>query len=393
MTTRRRRRAEKEGIRWRRGKWQAYVKVDGTQYPKTFPALTPVAEMQQWRRDEIIRRTGATVAPVDGSFADDVQTYLRLIVPRDAAPHLELWLQALGRDRPRRSITEEDITRVLNQWRTEPPPAPPRDGKPHGRPPVDPRGFLSLETIRKRKTSLQSFFERMNKGHGRNPAKEAVLPQRLPEGEARSLDFLVIERALAAMPTYQHGAVSLAKIRARVIAYTALPPKMLQQVKAHDLSIVAGTLRVMARHKGAGVGESTIHLNEEALAAFRDFHAANAYGRFRVQTVNQSFKRGARRAGLDPRAVHLYDLRHSYLTEVYRITRDHATVARLGLHAPGSRITARYTRGANAEVDAAAVEAFSERLARRRREALKPAPKGLKKGLRVSAKGVRIYNA
>jgi integrase len=254
-------------------------------------------------------------------------------------------------------------------------PPPPRDGKPHGRPPVDPSGFLSIETIRKRRTTLQSFFARMNKGQGRNPAKEAELPKRLPEGDARSLDFLTIERVVAAMPTAQHGARSLAKIRARVIAYTGLPPKMLMQVQEPHLSLVAGTLRVMKRQKGTGVGECTIHLNEEALAAFRDFHAADAYGGFHVETVNIAFKRAAKRAGLDPRAVHLYDLRHSYLTEMYRITRDHATVARLGLHAPGSRTTARYTSGAHAEVDAAAVDAFSAALARRRREALKPARK------------------
>jgi hypothetical protein len=62
-------------------------------------------------------------------------------------------------------------------------------------------------------------------------------------------------------------------------------------------------------------------------------------------------------------------LRHSYLNEVYRVTHDLATVARLALHKPGSPITARYAAGANEDVDAAAQEAFSAALARRRQVA------------------------
>jgi hypothetical protein len=126
------------------------VKVDGTQYPKTFPALATFEEMQQWRRDEITRRSGAIVTAVAGSFADDVQAYLRLTAAspsKDRAAHLELWLHALGRDQPRRSITVEQVQMVLNKWCTEPPP--PRPATPTARTPARRSGgLLSVETVR-----------------------------------------------------------------------------------------------------------------------------------------------------------------------------------------------------------------------------------------------------
>jgi hypothetical protein len=67
-------------------------------------------------------------------------------------------------------------------------------------------------------------------------------------------------------------------------------------------------------------------------------------------------------------------LRHSFLSQVYRVTKDLATVGRLGLHAEGSVTPARYAKGANAEVDLAAVEAFETVLAHQRQISLKVAP-------------------
>jgi integrase len=394
MTTRRRRHAT-VGIRWRRGKRQGFVKVHGTQYVKTFSALATDEEIQTWRTDTIKQYDGAGAAPVAGSFADDVAIYLKRIAAKrtakQIAAHLELWLQALGRDRPIQSITDDEIGAVLITWQLEPVPPPPTStpGPRRGRPPVDPSGVLHVETIRKRRTTLQSFFRSMTRGKS-NPVKLATLPPRITDDEPRSIDFLAIERALAAMPTYRDtkkGApreLNLAKIRATVIAYTGLPPGMLMQVTRSTLDLGAGTVRVAARGKGRGVGARTIRLNEDALIAFRAFDAADAYGWFAGGAVNVSFKRAAKRVGLDPRVVHLYDLRHSYLTEVYRVTRDLATVARLGLHKEGSPITARYARGANVDVDTAAVEAFSAALARRR-----PLAPAAATGTKVSAKGVR----
>jgi integrase len=156
------------------------------------------------------------------------------------------------------------------------------------------------------------------------------------------------------------------------------------------VDLVAGTVRIARRAKGAGVEARTLPLTDDARAAFADFHRAQAYGPFATESLNQTFKRGCARIGLDPTTVHLYDVRHSYLTEVYRVTHDLATVGRLGLHAPGSPVTARYALGANDEVDRAAVEAFTARLAEQRRGALKVAAPGATAAKKLPGKVARI---
>jgi site-specific recombinase XerD len=335
--------------------------VRGTLHNKQFPLDTPIAEMREWRQEQV-ERFGGEPTPA-GSLAADVDTYLARVTAMPSfaqrQAHLALWLTALGRDRTRRSITTDEIDVVLQGWLET----------------------LAPGTVRKRRTALQSFFVKLNGKKSRlvNPVKGSENPKE-PKPEARGLDYLVLERAIAAMPDQRDTKkglpprVNLAKVVARVIAYTGIPPGLLNRVRPHDLVLVApGSVHVPARTKGAGVEARTLPLTPDGLAALQAFHAAHAYGRV-PQTVNRSFKRGCRRAGLDPKAVRLYDLRHSFLAQLYRVTRDLATVGRLGLHAEGSTITARYAKGANEEVDAAATAAFSAALAAQRQRALPAAP-------------------
>ena len=355
-----------KGIRRRGRAWQAYVHVNGKQVTMTFPDGTSFEEMRAWIAD---RKTTRTAPSAAGSFGAEIQTYLSRISAmtsyKQRVAHLELWADALGRDRPIHSITTAEIDRVLQDWLrvpTSPPPGMP--GRPSG------AQGLGPATVRKRRTALQSFFTKMYGSDPRfmNPVKGAHQPMP-PKVEARALDYAMIERIIAAMPDYQDakpGAIrlrSLARLRVRVIAHTGLPPGILKRIRPGDLDLVAGTLRVVARHKGAGVEPRTLPLSAPALAALRDFHEAQAYGNFATSSVNVSFKRACALVGLDPTTVHLYDLRHSFLTMLYRQTRDLATVARLGLHAEGSPITARYAKGANDEVDRAAIETLNTALA------------------------------
>lgn len=350
-----------KGIRRRRNKWAVNVRVNGHLYWTTFPLDTPLQEMKEWREEQVEKFGGER--SVAGGFGADIQTYLARVsaMPsyKQRAAHLELWAQALGRDRPRRTITAEEIDLVLQEWLET----------------------LAPATVRKRRTALQSFFAKMNGKKSRlvNPVKGSENPKP-PKAEARGLDYLAIERAIAAMPDQRDTKKSLpprvnqSKIRARVLAYSGLPPGLLKKIQPHDLQLTVGTVRIAPRLKGSGVEARTLPLIPEALEAFKEFHAANCYGAFATESLNRSFKRGCKKAGLDPATVHLYDLRHSFLSQVYRVTRDLATVGRLGLHAEGSKATARYAKGANQEVDQAATEAFAAALAKQRQLALKPAP-------------------
>lgn len=350
-----------KGIRRRRNSWEVNVRVNGHLYTDTFPITTPVQEMKAWREEQVEKFGGARTTA--GSFAADIETYLGRVTAmpsyKQRAAHLELWAQALGRDRPRRTITADEVDVVLQDWLKT----------------------LAPGTVRKRRTALQSFFVTLNGKKSRlvNPVKGSANPKE-PKPEARDIDYLAIERALAAMPAQRDTKkglpprVNQSKIRARVIAYSGIPPGLLKTIQPRDLQLTAATVRIVPRSKGAGVEARTIPLNAEALAAFTDFHTANCYGSFATESLNRSFKRGCRRAGLDPATVHLYDLRHSFLSQVYRVTRDLATVGRLGLHAAGSNATARYAKGANRVVDVAATAAFSAALATQRETAAQTQP-------------------
>lgn len=350
-----------KGIRRRRHAWEVNVRVNGHLYTSTFPLTTPVQEMKDWREEQVEKYGGERTT--SGSFGADIETYLARVsaMPtiKQRTAHLHLWARELGRDRPRRTITAEEIDLVLQAWLET----------------------LEPATVRKRRTALLSFFVKMNGRKSRlpNPVKGSDNPTE-PKAEARSIDYLLIANAIAAMPATRdvkkglHRPASLSPIRARVLAYTGLPPGLLKQVQPTDLQFTAGTLRVVPRHKGAGVEARTLPLTAEGLAAFKAFHAANAYGNFATESLNRSFKRGCKRVGLDPTRVHLYDLRHSFLTQLYQVTRDLATVGRLGLHAEGSKATARYAKGANLAVDTAAAAALNQALATARQLSLKLAP-------------------
>jgi hypothetical protein len=378
---------KEKGMRLRSGNWTLTIRVNGQLYTTTMPGETPIETRRQWLRDQ--RTANAPPpAPPGGSLWDDIQQHLAR--PRIAnlptigqrAAHLTLWATALGRERTRDSIQPREIEAIAEDWRSTPTnqPDPARRGR-RGRPSA-PTG-LGPSTVRKRLRHLSLFFKERNGEAGANPVRGLLKAHREPKAEARSIDYAIIEQALALMPATriegsrqgpQRLVVNLAPIRARVIAYTGIPPALLMQLQPRDLVLTApGRVRVPPRKKGDGVEARTLKLAPQGLAAFQAFHAANAYGRFATSALNMSLKRALRRAGVTT-SLHLYDLRHSWLTEVYRVTRDEATVGRLGLHAEGSPMTARYTRGAHDDVDAAAVEAVGAALIGRQREQIKPVP-------------------
>lgn len=350
------------GRRRRGNKWTAYVDTPAGQITKTFAIDTPQDEIDAWRADQI--KTHGLQVPAAESLAAAVATYERrrasLPTLKQRLAHLAIWRHELGGARSLRSVTSGEIETILESWAA---------------------AGLAPATVKKRRTALQSLFVALFGKRGFNPVRATPIPKE-PKAEARQIPRDAIERAIAAMPRYRStkpGAppvLSLAPLRAQVLATTGLPPGLLKRVQPHDLVLVAPcSVRVGGRHKGGGVEARTIPLTAAGADAFRAFHAAQAYGPFATQSLNRAFQKGCKAAGLDPRAVHLYDLRHSFLTDLYRATRDLATVARFALHAADSKMTARYAQGANRDVDQAAAAALDATWQTSRRGALKTAPK------------------
>jgi len=345
-----------KNIRHHHGGWQAYTEIHGKTYAKAFPLTEPVSNMREWIDTTRKQHKPAPAGP-KGSFGQDIAEYKKRIkaMPtyKQKAAHLELWARALGRDRPRRTITATEIDAVMQRWLSTP------SKTTKGRP-TRGRG-LDPQTVRKRRTSLLSLFVTLDGKDAANPVRATRNPKP-PKPEVRGADYRTIARILEQIPTYrdtlkgQPKKLSLTKLRIAVLAYTGLPPGLLATIRAGDVHLKAGVVRVAQRHKGAGVEARTLPLTPQGIEAFMAFHAAGAYGKFAVSPVNVSFKRACRRAHVT--GLTLYDLRHSFGAQMYRATRDLKTVARFLLHADGSTQTARYAKAADAEVDVAAAAAF-----------------------------------
>lgn len=324
-----------KNIRPWKGGWQAYTEIQGRTRSKSFPITTTVETMRAWITTQ--RDTYAPAPVTSGSFAADVREYLTrvtaLVTYRQRSTHLARWVQALGGDRPRASITSADIDRVLQAWLLE---------------------GLAPGTVIKRRMGLLALWHTLDGRDAPNPVRASAAP-RAPKPEARGLPYDVIARILAAMPD------SLGKRRITVLAWTGLPPGLLAQVQVNDLNLTAGTLRVRPRRKGAGVEARTLPLLPQAVAAFRAFDQAHAYGPYSLPSLNQVFVRACRRTVPPVPGVSLYDLRHSFGAMLYRVTKDLATVARFLLHSSVA-MSARYAQGAMLEVDRAAAQLAGQTL-------------------------------
>jgi integrase len=333
-----------KGIRRRRGGWRVTVRVRGHLYTKQFPIDKPIPEMRAWREQQIDLHGGRQ--RLSGSLRGDVETFLakpeiaaQPYVGQTAA-HLKLWIAALGGDRPRVDVTRDEIEAVLQRWLKT----------------------LAEPTVYHRRSALLSVFATLDGAGAANPVKDTTCPKSwIPRDQ--SVPFPTLLRILAAMPDARFvkkgvRQPSAAKLVAAVLLHTGWRGVDLLAVRRSHVHWAAASVEMPASDKGEGAPPWTSQLTPDGLEALRAFDAAHLYGAFSESAVSHSFKRAARRVEGPDTPIHLYSLRHSVGADVHRETRDLATVGRLLGHVPGSRATAQYAIGANAEVDRAAVAAL-----------------------------------
>lgn len=340
------RRRHPKNIRPWKGGWQTYGEVNGQPFPsKSWPRTATNEEMREWVDQQ--KRQWKTAGPARGSFAADVADYLTRISAlscyKQFARYLEDWLDALGRTRPRRTITATEIDQTMQQWEA--------DG-------------VQSPTLRKRRTVLMSLWNRLDGKDAPNPLRAARTPP-AHKPEARGMPYETIGTIIDALPERTPKQCAR-KRRLSVLAFTGIPPGILATVTPADLSLNAGTVRVKPRRKGRGVEARTLPLIPDGLAAFKAFHEAGDYGPFREDDLNRAFKKAA--SSVDVEGVTVYDLRHSFAAALYKATKDLDTVARFLQHS-SIALTQRYAKGAFGEVDKAAALALGRNLS------LKPVPK------------------
>jgi len=348
------------GVRIKGRQWEVSRQVAGKLCIAMMPIeSTAAALIAEWEQ----LKTAAPKAAEAGTLPAAIATFKLQITAMPSygatARELDRWVAELdAADRDPASITADDIAIVLNRWKI--PVARPAGLKGRWAPVPDPGS-----TVIKRLSALSRFYSVMFPAL---PNPIDALGDRRPKAkgaEVRGVPIDVLVRIIAAMPdtfgrSRKPGArLSLAKIRATAMAYTGLDPIQLKELKPNDVILGpdAGTVRSY-RRKGDGVVIDTIPLTGPGLAAMRAFVAADAFGTFNTTVVYRAVVLAAAKAGIPRGTFRTKDLRHSFGSHLYTVCGDQATVGRFLFHAPGSKMTARYTRSANRVVNEAAAAAF-----------------------------------
>jgi integrase len=326
----------------------ATVKVGKLQREKRYSLDTSLKTMKGWQDETRVALRKLAPTAARGTFAADAAKYLQAVATmptfKEREKHIALWTAEFGQ-RARHTIKTVDVDVVLSKWLTA--------GK-------------SPSAVRNRRTALHSLFSTLDAGvtGASNPVSGALLP-RLPEPTARAISYAQIERILAAMPDVGQGlsgkardSASKTKARLEVIAYTGLPHALLKALTRDMVDWQQGLLSVPARHKGGGVKRRTLPLTADGLAALRRFDALECWGTFSNSSMLKSFRRACKAANVKP-MPRVYDLRHSFATETYRLTGDAKATAQLLMHSENSHMMDRYTIGGVQPRVLVAVDAFN----------------------------------
>lgn len=267
---------------------------------------------------ERLKAERATVA--SNTFAHDVERYLKTISSsshrRNSRGYLAHW--QVFNDRDRHAITDIEVRQRFAEIDKAP------------------------STKNHIRHALIHFYRTLNGPTGYNPA--LVLKKVREEyDDARALPYDAIEKIFGKLQP------SPSKARLMVMAYTGLPQSLIARLEPKDLHLDQARVWVKPRRKGKGAPGRMLPLSPAGVTALKEFQRLNAFGTFQNKQLARTFNHGATLAGVVlPTTARPYDLRHSFLTEVYRQSGDLHAVSELGIHATLEQ-TKRYAKGAASE--------------------------------------------
>lgn len=278
----------------------ATVKVHGKQKEQRFPVGTSLTFIAAWRqrtRDDLLDET-----PVEpsGSFAQDLERYLRRAVSRPGfkadRAHLRAWLPQIG-PLERRRVRSTHVTVALQAWTA---------------------ANVSPRTIRHRLRVLKALWVALDGPHAPHPTLGVPLP-RVPAPHPVAVSWSMVQRvakslARGARGKKAHGPLKTIapvkypepkKTRARflVLATTGQRPTQVMRAVRTDVDLKRRIWFVRAAKGGTGIA---LPLSDPMILAWQAFIAADAWGTYDTR----SFVALLRRHGW-PKGIRPYALRHT----------------------------------------------------------------------------------
>lgn len=291
MPRKAKRRTLAKGVYFDGASLELRVTIGGTIITKRLPGDTPVAEAIAVRKRLVARAHTEHPQPARHTLAADIPRYLRLqthlVSYTSRKAILAHWADRLG-DRPRHRITAHDVLAARVAWLA---------------------GGTAPKTINHRTAVLGHLYAVLDGTQASTPVDE-VAPLHVPRTPIHRVTDDVI---LAVDAELQHkareatgnrkfdGQKTLA--RYRVLVSTGRRPSEVMRAQPLDVNLEQ---RVWVVRDGKGGWSPGLYLNDDMLAAWTLFAAADAWGDFSVS----SYAKVLRRAGW-PAGVRPYNARHS----------------------------------------------------------------------------------
>jgi site-specific recombinase XerD len=263
-------------------------RAHGRQKEKRFPLDAPLETVKAWRTRTIGQLADvSTVETGRGSFVRDVVRFLKTRRSRASfksdRAHLRPWVHRF-KHRSRWAIAREDVQTAVSEWEAA--------------------GYSPKE-IRHRVRILRQLFHALDGSHAATPCDDLSLPAIVKARPVSVTDALVRDVALELRRHEITRRLRNAKTRARylVLATTGQRPAQLRRALPMDVHL---DRRVWFVRPAKGDAGTIVYLNDDMIAAWTLFIAAQAWGSY----DGRSFVKTLRRAGW-PTGIRPYNLRHT----------------------------------------------------------------------------------
>lgn len=340
--------------------WRVYVSRHGKLKPVRFKPDATIEELVHFRdafkleskRLRLARKRAEGPQP-RGRFADDAKRYLALNVVKampsytDRTREVQRWVKVFG-PRVRSSLAPREINEQLQAWRS---------------------AGASGSSVNKYRTALMSLFTVLDGRSAANPVRDTAVFEET-RAESRAQPYELLERILNAVPADRtrptkgkKGSAkggSKSRVRLELMAWTGMAPVQMKGLQPEHFSVKERWYVSPPRRKGSRRRHPRPLVRKpmprRAIAVFKRFAELECWGDFSTRSLRHTWMRAhkkvekAMRKELnDPEftlpRIRIYDLRHSFATELLRQTGSLDLVGEMLDHT-SRETTKRYSLGA-----------------------------------------------